>query len=675
MGDIVIKYESEHRGSAKQVASGLKTRGYSVDLEQKPDAHVHSAVPAPYYIETVAIFIGSGVATTLVNDVVTDVYEAAKEWARQRVKRKVRNSMRSHPSIEQRTIQIQKATGEINAREASRAMREAKKQLPPMRRQCSFTIYGPDGEELLSWRINDTGEYEQDNRDGKQPQAQVPASAGRDHLRLTTAIAFDRFTEQAKGIIMAAEDEARSLCHGYVGTEHLLIAMIRDSENPAAKILIALGVTLEKAVRALEDIIGRGEQGRTPEGNLPFTPRLKHVLALAVEESLRKNHGNAGPAQILAVTVGEGEGIAVKILTMIGGDDAIARIIHMLETPTSSHSAKGGELNPRRELLKSLLISYPAMGSIFGERHAISPLNASEALGAHPVEMWRLLRSGRYAELAEILGDLIPNLEAVSSNADTADTKRRAKALLSDAYQLTAAVLAALGDAETACLAADRSANNAVDSGDPLLVAAAMFRKAKVFLDLERIPEARQVATETAEALESSIVYDADDPGVTVLSMAGALQSLLAMAAAKGNARSEAAEYLGSAVEIAERIGEDCHDNAVEFGPTYVIMDAVSVAVALGDAGEALDLARDIVSHNLPPQRTCLYFIDLASAHAMRRQFDEALHRLLDAERLAPDHTHAHRVARDITRDLVRLSAPILPPELRELASRIGLQA
>lgn len=671
MGEIVIKYKSEHRGSARQVASRLKTRGYSVTLEQKSDDHVHAAVPPPYYIEAVAIFIGSGIATTLVNDVVTDIYEAAKEWARERVKRKVRNSERSHPSVEQRTIQIQKATGEINGREASRAMRDAKKQLPPMRRQCSFTIYGPDGRELLSWRINDTGEYEQDYRDSKQPPTQVPATAPRDHLRLTTPIEFDRFTEHAKRIIVAAEDEARALCHGYVGTEHVLLAMIRDSENPAAKTLTALGVTLEQTIRAVEEYIGRGEQKSMPGGNLPFTPRLKHVLALAVEESSR----NTGPEHILAVTVRQGESGAVLALKIIGGDDLVTRIIHMLATPPSADGEKAGELNPLREALRSLLISYPAMGSIFGKRHTITPQGASEPLGARPAEMWHLLRSGRHAELAEILGDLIPDFEVVAWNAETADSRRRAKAHLSDAYQLAAAVLLVLGDAEAACLAADRSANDAADSGDSALVAAAMFRKAKVFLDLGRIPEARQVATETADALASSTAYDAGDPDVTVLSVAGALQTLLAMAAAKANARSEAAERLASAVEIAQRMGEDCHDNAVEFGPTYVAMDAVSIAVALGDAGEALDLARDIISHSVPPERMCHHLIDLAAAHAMRRQFDEALQRLLDAERLAADHTHAHPVARDIARDLVRLSAPKLQPELRELASRLGLQA
>jgi hypothetical protein len=133
-------------------------------------------------------------------------------------------------------------------------------------------------------------------------------------------------------------------------------------------------------------------------------------------------------------------------------------------------------------------------------------------------------------------------------------------------------------------------------------------------------------------------------------------------------------EHLGRvAREIADRIGEDRDDFGTEFGPTNVALHAVDVAVELGDAGQALDLARDIKPDRLSPERQARYDIDLAQAHAMRRQIGEALRCLEEAERLTPEQTRTHRVARAVARDLIQLSGSRPRPELRELAERLGV--
>lgn len=118
--------------------------------------------------------------------------------------------------------------------------------------------------------------------------------------------------------------------------------------------------------------------------------------------------------------------------------------------------------------------------------------------------------------------------------------------------------------------------------------------------------------------------------------MCGAFHLVLAIAAARDNGRPQAHEHLDQARAIADRIGKDRDDFGTEFGPTNVALHAIGVAVELGDAGHALDLARDIKAERLSAERQARYDIDLAQAHAMRRQIGEALRCLEEAERLTP---------------------------------------
>jgi hypothetical protein len=165
----------------------------------------------------------------------------------------------------------------------------------------------------------------------------------------------------------------------------------------------------------------------------------------------------------------------------------------------------------------------------------------------------------------------------------------------------------------------------------------------------------------------------AREPTTEALSLVGAFHLVLAIAAARDNDRLQAYEHLDQARKIADRIGEDRDDFGTEFGPTNVALHAVGVAVELGDAGQALDLARDIKPEELSPERQARYDIDLAQAHAMRRQIGEALRCLEEAERLTPEQTRTHRVARAVARDLIQLSGSRPRPELRELAERLGV--
>jgi hypothetical protein len=167
----------------------------------------------------------------------------------------------------------------------------------------------------------------------------------------------------------------------------------------------------------------------------------------------------------------------------------------------------------------------------------------------------------------------------------------------------------------------------------------------------------------------------ANQPGATpeALSLLGSFHLVLAVSAARDNDRSRAYEHLGRAREIASQIGEDRNDFGTEFGPANAALHAVFVAVEVGDAGHALDLARDIEPEHLSPERQSRYNIDLAEAHAMRRQIGESLRCLKKAEELTPEQTRTHWTAREVARELLQPSTPRPTPELRELAERFGV--
>jgi ATP-dependent Clp protease ATP-binding subunit ClpC len=128
---------------------------------------------------------------------------------------------------------------------------------------------------------------------------------------------FERFTDGARRAIVFAQDEARELNHSYIGTEHLLLGLMRDDEGVAAQALQELEIRRDAVREQVTETIGRGE--RPPSGHIPFTPRAKKVLELSLRESLQLNHTYIGTEHILLGLVGEGEGVAAQVLVNLGG--------------------------------------------------------------------------------------------------------------------------------------------------------------------------------------------------------------------------------------------------------------------------------------------------------------------------------------------------------------------
>src|SRR6476469_6787270 len=141
---------------------------------------------------------------------------------------------------------------------------------------------------------------------------------------------FDKFTERARKVLQLAQEEAQRFNHNYIGTEHLLLGLVREGEGVAAKVLGNLGVELNKVRSAVEFIIGRGD--RTVAGDIGLTPRAKKVIELSVDEARRLNHHYIGTEHLLLGLVREGEGIAAGVLESLGVslDKVRSQVIYVL---------------------------------------------------------------------------------------------------------------------------------------------------------------------------------------------------------------------------------------------------------------------------------------------------------------------------------------------------------
>lgn len=129
---------------------------------------------------------------------------------------------------------------------------------------------------------------------------------------------FERFTDRARRVVVLAQDEARSLNHNYIGTEHLLLGLITEGEGVAAKALESLDINKDAVRAAVIDIIGEGE--KPVEGHIPFTPRAKRVFELSLREALQLGHNYIGTEHLLLGLLKEGEGVASQVLIKLGAD-------------------------------------------------------------------------------------------------------------------------------------------------------------------------------------------------------------------------------------------------------------------------------------------------------------------------------------------------------------------
>jgi ATP-dependent Clp protease ATP-binding subunit ClpA len=163
---------------------------------------------------------------------------------------------------------------------------------------------------------------------------------------------FDKFTERARKVLSLAQEEAQRFQHNYIGTEHLLLGLVREGEGVAAQVLGKLGVELNKVRGSVEFIIGRGD--RIVLGEIGLTPRAKKVIELAVDEARHLNHHYIGTEHLLLGMVREGQGIAAGVLESLGVnlEKVRTQTIQVLGLSGVSHKMQ----EPRAENVPQLML-------------------------------------------------------------------------------------------------------------------------------------------------------------------------------------------------------------------------------------------------------------------------------------------------------------------------------
>ncbi|MEV0998776.1 Clp protease N-terminal domain-containing protein, partial [Nonomuraea sp. NPDC050202] len=129
---------------------------------------------------------------------------------------------------------------------------------------------------------------------------------------------FEKFTDQARRAVVLAQEEARTLNHNFIGTEHLLLGLIHEGKGVAAQALKSLGVSIDGVRLQIEEIIGQGRPAES--GHIPFTARAKRVLELSVREALQLGHDYIGTEHLLLGLIREGEGVAAQVLMKLEAD-------------------------------------------------------------------------------------------------------------------------------------------------------------------------------------------------------------------------------------------------------------------------------------------------------------------------------------------------------------------
>ena len=141
---------------------------------------------------------------------------------------------------------------------------------------------------------------------------------------------FERFTNQARRVVVLAQEESRNLDHNYIGTEHLVLGLLREGQGTGARALESLGLTLEAVRGGVEARVGRGSQQQA--GHIPFTPRAKKALELSLRESLALGQNYIGTGHLLLGLIRKGDGVGVEILVGLGADLNVlrGRVIELL---------------------------------------------------------------------------------------------------------------------------------------------------------------------------------------------------------------------------------------------------------------------------------------------------------------------------------------------------------
>jgi hypothetical protein len=276
-----------------------------------------------------------------------------------------------------------------------------------------------------------------------------------------------------------------------------------------------------------------------------------------------------------------------------------------------------------------------------------------------------------YSELIGYLPQLLLRLDAVSRSLD-GEAKSRAFALSADAHHVAAGLLLKLDDQGLAYLAADRSMRAAQASEDPVTIGAS----ARIVTHTLMSGGHPATAVSTVSSYAARLNRDISAPTAESLSVYGSLLLRGAIAAAQDDQRSTAHELLGEADDAAQRLGADGNLRWTAFGPTNAKLHRVNIAVTLGDAGTAVDVARGIdLSTITVTERKASLLIDTARAFLQWGRHEKAYIALRTAEEIAHEEIAGRPSVQRLVRELVISAPPTVRRDATQFATRIGISS
>jgi ATP-dependent Clp protease ATP-binding subunit ClpA len=256
---------------------------------------------------------------------------------------------------------------------------------------------------------------------------------------------FERFTDAARRVVVLAQEEARVLNHNYIGTEHILLALLREGDGVAARALGSLGITEEAARQQVEEITGRGEPG-PQRGHIPFTPRGKKILQLSLREAIALGHAYIGTEHILLGLLREDDGVAIRVLNGLGVEPNRVRqqVIQLVSARRVQQEPETGRAAGRgkRKLLSELRGRLDALDwrlSVLEQRVGTSPdlaqldqeitqvrIDKESAIEAQDFEHAAVLRDREQ----QLLGDKAARLQEWAALPSLSDEVERLRDLL-----------------------------------------------------------------------------------------------------------------------------------------------------------------------------------------------------------------------------------------------------
>lgn len=279
--------------------------------------------------------------------------------------------------------------------------------------------------------------------------------------------------------------------------------------------------------------------------------------------------------------------------------------------------------------------------------------------------VWTLVHESTYAEAAPLISTLLIDLEKSIRDTENNSELERLNKLLVSTYQAAASLLSKVGEEDSAWVASDRAVRVSEKITEDFLYSS-LYRMAQTFLFMGRLTQAEYISNEAIEELMTKTFRP------EVISLLGAFQLIAALIAADSGDSKRSRYHLEEADRLAKSLNEERNDFSTEFGSKNVLIHKVAVAVKLGNAGEALELASGFEVGHISKERYTQFLVDVARANLQLRRFSVALDTILMAEKQAPEQLTEDVEVRQIIKDLALVMVD-KNPALEQIANRLSV--